>query len=65
MSVEKPLHGFSLQISVFKHRISRAIKRPAEFFAVQIDFYAEVFVKKEKYELRFCFRVRTIRLWRE
>ena len=29
-------------------------------FAVQIDFYAEIFVRKEKYELCFCFRVRII-----
>ena len=47
MSVEKPLHGFSSQISVFEHKISRAIKRPADFFAVRIDFYAEVFVRKK------------------
>ena len=36
MSVEKPLYGFSLQASVFEHRISRAVKRPADFFAVRI-----------------------------
>ena len=29
-------------------------------FAVQIDFYAEIFVRKEQYELCFCFRVRII-----
>ena len=32
MSVEKPLHVFSLQASVFEYRISRAVKRPADFF---------------------------------
>lgn len=47
MSVEKPLYGFSLQASVFEHRISRAVKRPADFFAVRIDFYAKVFVRKK------------------